>query len=53
MHGLGFGVPVVKGSRNTDFPGRGMGEFEANGLKLKPIAPDIVVIPVVFHKLFS
>jgi hypothetical protein len=53
MHGLGFGVPVVKGSRDTNVPGREMGEFEANRFKLRPVAHEIVVILVVVHKFFS
>src|ERR1035441_4671956 len=53
MHGLAFGVPVVKGSRDTNVPGRGMSGFEAKRFKLRPLAHDIVVILVVFHIFFS
>ena len=50
MHGLGFGVPVVERSRDTNGGRRGMGEFEANRLQWGPGAPGIVMMFAVFHR---
>ena len=47
MEGFGFGLPVVKGSRDTNCAGGRVDEFKADGHQLG--AGGIVVIVIMFH----
>ena len=49
MHGFGRGLPLVESARDANRAGRGMGEFKANGHKLRAGAPDVIMVMIVFH----
>src|SRR6185312_356905 len=49
MHGLGFGMPVVESSRDTNAGGSRVGEFEVDRLQLRLGVSAVVVVFVVFH----
>jgi hypothetical protein len=49
MQRLGFGLPLVEGSRDANGGGGRMSEFKANGLQWQSGAADIVVSVMVFH----
>ena len=50
MERLGFGPPLIEGSRDANGGGRGISEFKADGLQLQSGAGDVVVIVIVFHR---
>src|SRR5271154_2732291 len=49
IESLGFGLPMIKCSRDTNSLGRRMSKFKTNGHKLWTDATGVVMIMIVFH----